>query len=120
MGGRRVGGTVAGGDPERLVTRWGQGPAPDERELARRLGAEGLDPFVFTMAPGETYGFHEHEHDEVRWVASGSVRFGLQGGAALVLGPGDRLDLPAGTRHDARTVGGAACTMVSAARAPTG
>ena len=34
--------------------------------------------------------------------AMGAIRFGLPAtGGSVMLGPGDRLDLPAGTRHDA-------------------
>jgi len=107
---------VAGKEAERLVTRWAGEVVPEAGDLARRLGEEGLEPYMFTMGPGERYGLHQHDHDEVRWVVRGSVRFGLGGGGRVVLGPGDRLDLPAHTPHDARTVGSAPCAMVSAAR----
>lgn len=116
MGTGKVGGGVPVEGPERLVTRWRGEGAPDEERLRGALRDEGLSPTTFSMAPGETYAFHEHDHDEVRWVVHGSVRFGLEGGSALVLGPGDRLDLPARTRHDARTLGRSTCTMVSAER----
>lgn len=98
------------------MRRWEGDAFPTERDLVGRLEAEGLQPFVFSMEPGETYAFHEHDHDEVRWVVRGSVRFGLGGGEALVLSPGDRLDLPALTQHDAATAGPGRCTMVSATR----
>ncbi|HYU48859.1 MAG TPA: cupin [Candidatus Limnocylindria bacterium] len=77
-----------------------------EVELAGRLRAEGLDPSPWSNGPGDVYSAHEHGYDKVLVVAAGSVRFGLPGPArggerAIDLGVGDRLDLPAGTGHDA-------------------
>ena len=67
-----------------------------------RLRAEGLDAGSWSNGPGDRYGAHDHEYDKVLVVASGSIRFGLvDRGEAVDLAVGDRLDLPAGTRHDA-------------------
>jgi quercetin dioxygenase-like cupin family protein len=71
-------------------------------DLATRLRAEGLDPGAWSNGPGDRYPAHEHGYDKVLVCATGSIRFGLPAtGGSVVLGPGDRLDLPAGTRHDA-------------------
>ena len=71
-------------------------------ELAERLRAEGLDPSSWANGPGDRYGAHEHGYDKVIAVAAGSIVFGLPGSGALIeLAEGDRLELPAGTRHDA-------------------
>jgi hypothetical protein len=74
-------------------------------EVAARLRAEGLDPGPWSNGPGDRYGAHEHGYDKVIAVQAGSITFGLPdrpgGVAALALGAGDRLELPAGTRHDA-------------------
>ena len=43
---------------------------------------------------------HTHDHDESIWLVAGEIRFGAAG-RELVLTPGDRLMLPAGTRHTA-------------------
>jgi quercetin dioxygenase-like cupin family protein len=73
--------------------------APD---LEARLRAEGLDAGSWSNGPGDRYGAHDHAYDKVLVVASGSIRFGLvDRGQSLDLVVGDRLDLPAGTRHDA-------------------
>ncbi len=72
------------------------------RDLEARLRAEGLDPGAWSNGPGDRYGAHDHGYDKVLVCASGSIRFGLPGSGAMVeLGVGDRLDLPAGTAHDA-------------------
>ena len=75
-----------------------------------RLRAEGLDPSPWSNGPGDRYGAHEHGYDKVIVVERGSIAFGLpDDGRVLDLAAGDRLELPAGTRHDA-TVGGAGVT----------
>jgi len=71
-------------------------------DLELRLRAEGLDPSAWSNGPGDRYGAHEHGYDKVIAVARGSIRFGLpDDGRGVDLGEGDRLELPAGTRHDA-------------------
>jgi quercetin dioxygenase-like cupin family protein len=71
-------------------------------DLEARLAAEGLDAGVWGNGPGDRYAPHEHGFDKVLVCVEGSIRFGLPAkGAVVDLAPGDRLDLPAGTRHDA-------------------
>ena len=83
-------------------------------ELAARLRSEGLEPSRWSNGPGDAYGAHDHDYDKVLVVASGSIRFGLPGsGDALDLAEGDRLELPAGTVHDA-VVGPAGVTCLEA------
>lgn len=70
--------------------------------LAAALRAEGLDPGSWANGPGDRYGAHAHGYDKVLVCARGSIRFGLPDlGSSLDLAFGDRLDLPAGTSHDA-------------------
>ena len=67
-----------------------------------RLRDEGLDPGAWSNGPGDRYAAHEHGYDKVIVVERGSIRFGLPAtGESIELGAGDRLDLPAGTDHDA-------------------
>jgi hypothetical protein len=71
-------------------------------DVGRRLRDEGLDPSRWSNGPGDRYGSHEHGYDKVIVVERGSIRFGLPTtGDTLDLAPGDRLELPAETRHDA-------------------
>jgi uncharacterized protein YjlB len=70
--------------------------------LEERLVAEGLRPSPWSNAPGDRYAAHDHGYDKVLVCARGSITFGLPAsGARVVLAVGDRLDLPAGTAHDA-------------------
>lgn len=69
---------------------------------AARLRAEGLDAATWGNAPGDTYAAHAHGYDKVLVCAAGTIVFGLPGrGERVELRPGDRLDLPAATVHDA-------------------
>jgi quercetin dioxygenase-like cupin family protein len=79
--------------------------------VADRLRAEGLAPSPWSNGPGDRYAAHEHEYDKVIVVERGSIRFGLvDEGGAVDLGEGDRLELPAGTNHDAIVgAGGVTC-----------
>ena len=81
---------------------------------AARLRAEGLDAGSWSNGPGDRYGAHDHAYDKVLVVASGSIQFGLPDlDRSVELRVGDRLDLPAGTRHDA-VVGGAGVMCLEA------
>ncbi len=79
-------------------------------DLDARLRGEGLDPGRWSNGPGDRYAAHDHGYDKVIVVERGSIRFGLADGRVIDLGVGDRLELPAGTPHEA-TVGpsGVAC-----------
>jgi quercetin dioxygenase-like cupin family protein len=86
----------------------------DATDLAGRLGAEGLEPESWSNRPGDRYAPHDHAYDKVLVCAAGSIRFGLPNrGITVDLVAGDRLELPAGTRHDA-IVGPAGVTMLEA------
>ena len=70
-------------------------------DLDARLRAHGLDPGRWSNGPGDRYARHDHDYDKVIVVERGSISFGLADGRAIEMTVGDRLDLPAGTAHDA-------------------
>jgi uncharacterized protein YjlB len=83
-------------------------------DVGGRLRAEGLDAAPWSNGPRDRYPAHEHGYDKVIVVASGSIAFGLPDlGRTVELARGDRLELPAGTRHDA-LVGVAGVTCLEA------
>ena len=72
------------------------------QDPALRLRQLGLPANGWSNGPRERYGAHDHGYDKVIVVERGSIRFGLPGlGRSVDLDAGDRLDLPAGTTHDA-------------------
>jgi quercetin dioxygenase-like cupin family protein len=73
--------------------------------LQQRLRAEGLRPSSWGNRPGDTYAAHSHDYDKVLVATHGSITFHLtELGRDVHLRAGERLDLPAYTRH-AATVG---------------
>jgi quercetin dioxygenase-like cupin family protein len=70
--------------------------------LAARLSDEGLRPGSWANGPGDVYAAHAHGFDKVLVCAAGGIVFGLpSSGEHVAMRTGDRLDLPAGTEHDA-------------------
>jgi quercetin dioxygenase-like cupin family protein len=83
-------------------------------DLSGRLRAEGLVASPWSNGPGDRYAAHDHGYDKVIVVEAGSITFGLPDqGESVALVAGDRLDLPAGTTHDA-VVGSAGVTCLEA------
>lgn len=66
------------------------------------MRGEGLQPGGWANGPGERYAVHDHAYDKVIVVERGSITFGVPAsGESFSLAERDRLDLPAGTGHDA-------------------
>ena len=85
-----------------------------EPALAARLRAEGLEAGRWGNGPGDVYAVHRHAYAKVIVCVRGSITFGLPGsGTTILLGEGDRLDLPAGIDHDA-SVGSDGVTCLEA------
>jgi len=84
-------------------------------DLEERVRAEGLDPGRWSNGPGDRYAAHDHAYDKVIVVERGSITFRLGTGEAVELDEGDRLDLPAGTIHEA-LVGAAGVACLEAHR----
>jgi quercetin dioxygenase-like cupin family protein len=80
-----------------------------ESELLERLVTEGLlreegealGVSGWSSGPADRYAFHDHGYDKVLVTERGSIRFELADTRDVELRAGDRLDLPAGTRHAA-------------------
>lgn len=75
---------------------------PSEHEARGRLAAEGLTASAWGNGPFDHYPEHRHGYDKVLVAAAGAITFHLpELGRDVLLGAGDRLDLPAGTLHGA-------------------
>lgn len=81
---------------------WTGSAAADERALRAQLESEGYEVLVWSDPAGRTYTPHAHDHDESLWCVHGSIVFEIDG-REYALTPGDRLMLPHGTVHAART-----------------
>lgn len=84
------------------VTPWPDSTTPTESTLWQIMAEEGLSPYSWSNGPHDMYSAHTHGYNKVIYVVRGSITFGLpELGQNLSLKTGDRLDLPAGTVHDA-------------------
>jgi AraC-like ligand binding domain len=99
-----------------LVTPCETDPAPNEEAVLAKMAADGLVPHGWGNAPGDRYGWHDHDYHKVLYCVRGSIIFHVPG-TDLLLRPGDRLDLPPGTQHSA-TVGPEGVRCVEAAAGP--
>ena len=83
----------------------GQGEAmtADVAERAlQRLKTEQLDASSWSNGPAERYLAHRHDYDKVLVCVEGSIEFWLRELSRIArLEPGDRLDLPSNTLHEA-------------------
>ncbi len=82
--------------------------------IVAAFAAEGLAPSTWANGPDYRYGEHEHPYQKVLYCVAGSITFHTPDGD-IAMSPGDRLDLPPGTRHSA-TVGPNGVTCMEAAR----
>ena len=84
------------------VTPWPGPEIPSEAAIRHVLDAEGLSYGKWGNGPLDVYFAHKHPYNKVIYVVSGAITFTLpKDGTKLMLKVGDRLDLPAGTMHEA-------------------
>ena len=76
-----------------------------------RARAEARDVYSWSNGPRDRYAEHEHPYAKLLYCAEGSIEFRLAEGKTIALVAGDRMVLPAGTRHSA-VVGPKGCTCV--------
>lgn len=87
------------------IERWSRSDGPlSERRMMRVLELEGYDVLVYTYRAGTVFPEHEHARPKCDGVLEGALRVTVDG-KAFDLGAGDRIYLPAGTRHAAEVVG---------------
>jgi quercetin dioxygenase-like cupin family protein len=93
------------------IQKWAHPYAPTETELYQQMVSEGLSPYKWSSDPQEIFSAHAHAYGKVIYVVSGSITFGFPiDGEPTILNPGDRLELPAGIRHNAVAgINGVAC-----------
>jgi hypothetical protein len=74
----------------------------DRANLDKRMREQGLEPAAWSNLAGERFEEHARDYDKIVVVVEGSITFGMPGyGVGFMLGPGERVDLPAQVRHDA-------------------
>jgi quercetin dioxygenase-like cupin family protein len=90
---------------EVCLQRWDPRDGPvTERRMMLLLEYEGYEVALYTYRGGTVFPEHQHAQAKCDGVLSGTLRVSV-GDAVFDLGPGDRLYVPAGTRHAAEVVG---------------
>ena len=98
-----------------VVTRWQASVLPTGEQIKMIFQAEGLNPTEEALEPKITIPDHRHPFDEIRIVMSGSLFMNISGNQIL-LRAGDRIDIPANTRHSKVADGPETCVCIVASR----
>lgn len=98
-----------------LINRWTGQSLPSPQQLKMLLVNEGLNPELETLPAHSNIKDHRHPFDEIRIVLEGNLIIDVNGNQ-LLLRPGDRIDVPANTRHSKTVHGGTACISIIAKR----
>lgn len=99
-----------------LVSRWQAPILPTKQQMVLMLESEGLEPEEEVIPGGGQVADHRHPFDEVRIVVSGQLLLDIAGNR-LMLRAGDRILIPANTRHSKQADGGEPCTCLYAMKA---
>ena len=75
-----------------------------------QIRREAKDVYSWSNGPGDRYAEHEHGFTKLLYCTRGSIDFRTPE-RTISLNAGDRMVLPAGTRHSA-VVGPAGCTCI--------
>jgi len=87
------------------VEHWQKEWGPlSEAAMRRRLEAEGYSVSRYTYSRGTRFPEHTHGVDKKDTVLRGRLKISAEG-EDFVLGPGDMIEIPAGTLHTAEVVG---------------
>lgn len=98
-----------------IVTRWQAPIIPSKEQVFLILESENLDPYEEVFEPNTKINDHRHPFTEVRIILSGEMIFNISGNQ-FVLRPGDRLEIPANTKHSHVSQGSKPCVCVCAQR----
>ena len=87
------------------LERWEPSDGPlTEKRMMGAMERDGYEVASYAYRAGTEFPVHEHAQDKCDAVLEGIFRV-IVGDETYDLGPGDRLYLPAGTRHSAQVIG---------------
>jgi quercetin dioxygenase-like cupin family protein len=99
-----------------LVSRWQAPILPTRPQMVLMLESEGLEAQEDVIASTQPVVDQRHPFDEVRIVVSGQLLLDIAGNR-LLLRSGDRILIPANTRHTKQADGGEPCVCIYAMKA---
>jgi len=99
-----------------IITRWQAPLVPTKQQVHMILESEGLESVEEIYEPQTKIPDHRHPFAEVRIVVEGEMLFNISGNQ-FVLRAGDRVEIPANTKHSHTAHGTISCVCVCAQRA---
>ena len=98
-----------------LITRWQAPQIPTKELIKLMLTSEGLEPVEEVYESQTKISEHRHPFNEVRMVLAGEMLFNIAGNQ-FMLRPGDRVEIPANTKHSHTSQGTETCVCIVAQR----
>jgi len=98
-----------------IVNRWQASVIPSKDQLELMFKLEGLKPIEEVYPSKSEVADHRHPFDELRSVVSGELMINVSGNK-LLLRAGDRIIIPANTRHSTAVDAGEDCVSIYAHR----
>ena len=99
-----------------IVKRWLAPISPSKDQIQSFFEKEGLDYFEESFDPKTVIPEHRHPFDEVRMIIKGQLLFNIAGNK-LLLKQGDKITIPANTRHSKQVQGQEVCLSICAYQA---
>lgn len=99
-----------------IVNRWEAPITPNKTQIYRQYLSEGLDVFEEVYQPQQIVSEHRHPFCEVRTILEGEMLFNIAGNQFL-LRAGDRVEIPANTKHTHTAQGQSPCICLVGYRA---
>ena len=88
--------------------RWSKHYESAEEELVDLLAAKRIDATRWAVEPMDVLAPQTKQYDKQVWCAEGSIIYMVNGNERFSLQPGDTLEIPANSMHEA-TAGMAGC-----------
>lgn len=98
-----------------IVQRWQAPITPSIEQMKMILHSEGLSFTEERYQTSDKIDIHKHPFEEVRLLVSGAMIYNLSGNK-LLLRAGDRIEIPANTKHSTEVHGEEDCISIVAYR----
>lgn len=86
-----------------IVSRWSAPTAPTEKQVYILFELEGLESSKEVFQKNQKVSEHRHPLTEIRYIIEGQLLFNISG-TQVLLRAGDRVEIPANTKHSFSTV----------------
>ncbi len=98
-----------------VITRWQAPQVPSLEQMKMMFQVEGHEFNLENYPAGSEIKDHRHPFDEIRMVASGTLRVNVSG-TQLLLRAGDRIEIPSNTKHSTKVEGEEPVVSICASR----